>query len=73
MSSNNRIIISKEKGKFIVYHDLCVDNEFVPEENDKIGEAKTMEKAVKIANKFMAENIVEYGISFMNIERTYRS
>jgi len=65
MSSNNQIIISKEGKGYVIYHDLRVDNEFEFDDEDIIGKAKTMEEAVKIANEFMVDNIVEYGIRFV--------
>ncbi len=65
MSSNNQIIIRKEKEKWIVYHDLCVDNEFEFDKKYIIGKGNNMEEAVKIANDFIKENLFEYGISFV--------
>ncbi len=67
MSSNNQIIIRKEKKEFIVYIDECVDNEFKFPKSSIIGKSKDLEEAIKIANKYMQENLVEYGISFANI------
>ena len=63
MSSNNQLIIRKEaEDKFVVYHNLCVDNEFKFEEDDIIGWARNLEKAVEVANEFMSKNLVEYGM-----------
>lgn len=64
MSSNNQIIIMKVKRKgYEVHENCCVDNDFEPNEETLIGKAKTLEKAVKIANKYMEDNLVEYGIA----------
>ena len=66
MSSNNQIVVMKTKKGYEIFHNLCVDNDFVPEDNDIIGKANTMEEAVEIAIKFIRENIVEYGINFID-------
>ena len=58
MSANNKLIIYKKDKKYIVGH-LDVDcgwhdKEMFVEDN--------LEKAVKKAEKFMSEEIVEYGL-----------
>lgn len=42
----------------------CADNEFFKEDASLIGKGKTLEEAIKIAEEFQEENIVEYGIHF---------
>lgn len=64
MSSNNQIVIIKNsEGKFEVHHHLCVDNDFVLTDDSLLFETNTLEMAIKTANKFMEENIVEYGLN----------
>ena len=60
MSSNDQLVIIKNKKMFEVHHNLCVDNEFVPEK--PIKRFKTLEAAIRFANKFMQEEAVEYGL-----------
>ena len=62
MSSNNQIIILKENGKFQVHENHCVDNEFKPSKDTLLKELKTLEWAVKFAQEYQKENLVEYGI-----------
>ena len=61
MSSNNQLIILKENGKFQVHENLCMDNPFKPSKNTLLKELKTLEWAVKFAQKYQRENLVEYG------------
>jgi len=73
MSSNNQIIIRKEKRKwrtqerykFIIYLNPCVDNEFEYNKEDIIGASWVLENAVQLANNYMknCEFPIEYGIS----------
>lgn len=67
MSSNNEIVIVKKGKKFGVYENPCVDNEFSTLTSYLIGEKDSLEKAIKTAQKYMRENLVEYGISFEGI------
>lgn len=60
MSSNNMLIILKTK-KFQVHEWLCVDNEFFPSKNTLIKSFKTLIEAIKFANKYCQEELVEYG------------
>ena len=60
MSANNQIVIRKEKGKYIIYINLCVDNEFDFNERSIIGESTSLKGAIKIANNYIKENLVEF-------------
>ncbi len=62
MSTNNQLIIIKKKGNFEVHENLCVDNDFESSEETMLKEFKTIEDSLKFCNKYMKENIVEYGI-----------
>ena len=59
MSANNQIIIYKKKDKFVIGHwDMDCgwhDKEMAVKD--------TLEKAIKFANKYLEENLVEYGLS----------
>ena len=59
MSANNYILIKKAKDKYIV-KDKDMDIETTIE---KVGEYKTLEEAIKAANKYQENNEVEYGLS----------
>lgn len=61
MSANNRVLIKeyKEKPKFRL-SDECVECE--PHLNS-FAVADTIEEAIEIANEYMQEEIVEYGMS----------
>jgi len=63
MSANNQLIVRKEKEIFVLYHNMCVDNDFKFEKRCIIAKSDRIEEILKIAQKFMKENIVEYGIS----------
>ena len=67
MSTNNELIIRKEKKTFVVYENICVDDEFTFPKSCIIGKSKDLEEAIGMANQYMQENLVEYGISFVNI------
>lgn len=57
MSANNYIQINRET--FEVWDkDVETDNGFL------VGKANTLEKAIDVANEYMRENVVEYGILF---------
>jgi hypothetical protein len=64
ISANNQLVIQKlESGKWQVA-DTCVETGmgFVPHSRD----FKTIEEAIKYAENYMACNIVEYGIHFLD-------
>jgi hypothetical protein len=61
MSANNFIEIKWKKATYRVCH-RDADTGYLLEE---IGCAKTLEKAVKIANHFILNNIVEYGLQII--------
>ena len=63
MSANNQIVIDVKT--FKVYEDICVDNLFRREDAPIIGIGEDLVEAIKIAQKFIKENIVEYGIRFI--------
>ena len=58
MSANNQILIKKTKQGYIV-KDVCVEGGT----GEIIFVAQNLETAIKKANKYMEENIVEYGLS----------
>ena len=63
MSSNNQLIILKNKKKqFEIHHNLCVDNKFAASKESLLKTEKKLENAIKFANKYCRENIVEYGV-----------
>jgi hypothetical protein len=62
MSANNSIYINKNT--FRVYEHGCHDNDFIAEEEYLIGQGKSLEEAIEIAEEFEKENMVEYGIHF---------
>jgi hypothetical protein len=58
MSANNEILITELPSRF----ELCnvdVDN---PNQGFVIGKAKSLRRAIKIANDYLNENEVEYGL-----------
>ena len=61
MSANNYILIRWKKPSYIVTH-RDADTKY---ELTRLGTAKTLEKAVGIANRYMSENPVEYGLSIV--------
>jgi len=65
MSANNQMLIFKIKNEFCVFENCCVDNDFLKPRNNKraLFKDKSLEKAIKFANRYMLENIVEYGLS----------
>ena len=58
MSANNQILIKKTKQRYIV-KDICIEGGT----GEIIFVAQNLETAIKKANKYMEENIVEYGLS----------
>jgi len=62
MSSNNQLIILKEKKfRYGIWMNHCVDNEFDKKTATRLAFATTLEKAIKFANKYCREELVEYG------------
>lgn len=62
MSSNNQIVIIRGgKGEFEVHLNSCVDNDFEPLKRTLLKKFKTLELAIKFANDYCAEEMVEYG------------
>ena len=60
MSANNQILIEYQNSKyFIIDKDIESNND----EGYLVGNAKTLEQAVKIANKYQEDNEVEYGLA----------
>jgi hypothetical protein len=63
MSANNYLLITEEKDSWTVEeNDADTGNGTVLES------FKTLKKAVKFAQKYLYENIVEYGIHFKFLE-----
>jgi len=64
MSTNNQLIITKSKrhknSLFQVHENLCVDNEFKPNQSNLLKKFKTLLEAIKFSNKYCRENMVEY-------------
>ena len=46
---------------FSIHENLCVDNSFKASKHTLLAKRKTLGDAIIFANKFMQENIVEYG------------
>ena len=64
MSSNNQLIIRKRNkytNKWDIYMNYCVDNEFEYNKEDIIKTETSLIKAIRWCNKYMVENLVEYG------------
>ena len=64
MSSNNQLIIRKRNkytNKWDIYMNYCVDNEFEYNKEDIIKTTTSLIQAIKWCNKYMKENLVEYG------------
>jgi len=62
MSSNDQLVILKIGRKFEVHHNICVDNDFECSADTFLRAFAKLEKAIKWANKYCNENIVEYGV-----------
>ena len=62
MSANNALFINKKN--FKVYEHGCVDNPFETKNASLIGKGRNLNEAIKIAEDFENENIVEYGMHF---------
>lgn len=64
MSVNNQLVIIKKRDKFCVYENLCVDNDFIPDEESLLKSSLTLNKAIKYANEYCQEYPdVEHGYS----------
>lgn len=61
MSSNNQLIILKEKGKYEVWENGCVDNEFDKKTSTRLSFQTSLRKAIEFANEYCSKEIVEYG------------
>lgn len=61
MSTNNQLIILKEGNYFCIHENPCMDNEFEQNEESLIKTEKTLEEAIKFANKYCKEEMIEYG------------
>jgi len=61
MSTNNQLVIIKKKGMFEIHENSCVDNPFKPNKGTYLNKRKTLKEAIKFANKYCREEIVEYG------------
>lgn len=66
MSANNQLIITRKKDKFQIHENFCMDNDFEPDKASLLKTEKTLEEAIKFANKYCQENIVEYGYHISN-------
>ena len=68
MSSNDQIVILKKDGMFEVHHNICVDNDFVPDKKSLIGKADSHEEAVELARKSWEDDPMmlppEYGVVY---------
>ncbi len=60
MSSNNQLIILKEK-MYEIWENHCVDNEFNKKTSTRLSFQTSLRKAIIFANKYCGENLVEYG------------
>lgn len=60
MSSNNELIILKERD-FEVHMNSCVDNKFISSRETLLKKFKILQEAIKYANKYCNEEMVEYG------------
>ena len=67
MSTNNQLHIIKEGKKYNIYENHCVDNDFIPSKEDLLETKTSLKKAIKFANQYCSENIVEYGYSVEGI------
>jgi len=67
MSANNQLIIIKKGIWFEVHENICVDNEFFPCAETLRKRFKSLESAIKFANKYCSEYpYVEYGYRIDN-------
>jgi len=62
MSTNNQVIIIEKKGKFYIYENLCVDNDFFPEKEKPIQTKDNLREAIEWSQNYCNEYpYVEYG------------
>lgn len=62
MSTNNQLIILKSKEGIEVHENMCVDNDFTPNNSTLLKSCKTLKESIKFANKYCSEYpYVEYG------------
>jgi len=61
MSTNNQLVVLKEKDKFELHENFCVDNDFEPSKETLLKSFDVLETAIKYANEYCQEEIVEYG------------
>ena len=61
MSSNSQLIIKKKKFEWEIYMNSCVDNDFKYNKEDMLKTEPTLKKAILWCNKYLEENVVEYG------------
>ena len=64
MSTNNQLIIkrrTKGKNKWDIYENPCVYNEFKYNKENKLKTENSLIQAIRWCQKYMTENIVEYG------------
>jgi len=61
MSANNQIEIIEEEGKFFIHENFCVDNQFFPDKETLLETKDDLRDAIKWAENYCIENVVEYG------------
>jgi len=61
MSSNNQLVIIKQRKEFLIFHHHCVDNDFIASKETLLKKEKTLVKAIEYANKICLEDMIEYG------------
>ncbi len=61
MSANNQLIIIKKKEEFEIHENCCVDNDFESNNETLLTKESCLEDAIKFANEYCNEEIVEYG------------
>lgn len=59
MSANNRLVLKQYQHKWVIY-----DEDVESEKRMKIDERMRLESAIKIAQAYMLDNNVEYGLYF---------
>ncbi len=63
MSANNQLVVLKnKKEKFEIHINWCVDNDFVPSKESLLNVEEKLESAIKFANKYCNENMIEYEV-----------
>ena len=61
MSANNQVIITKEKGKFEVHLNPCMDKDWWSSKKTLLKKFDSILHAIKFANEYCYENDIEYG------------